>query len=160
MLPRTNPLSSKHCQIQLVKHTEDKLLTLMTPAEQLKILRLKKEITPMERIEAESGLSAWESSIFNADKSLTKKQGQTRDDIKSMNLHSLPATTSVKKLPPVRGASTPVSTSSKEVNNTQTENSAECEGVVNRMRLAGKLIIYDAGIATICLRLLCECDCS
>ena len=120
----------------------------MTPAEQLKILRLKKEITPMERIEAESGLSAWESSILNADKSLTKKQGQTQDDIKSMNLHSLPVTTSVKNLPPVRGASTPVSTSSKEVNNTKTENSAECEGVVNRMRLAGELVIDEASIAT------------
>lgn len=120
----------------------------MTPAEQLKILRLKKEITPMERTEAESGLSAWESSILNADKSLTKKQGQTQDDIKSMNLHSLPVTTSVKNLPPVRGASTPVSTSSKEVNNTKTENSAECEGVVNRMRLAGELVIDEASIAT------------
>lgn len=102
----------------------------------------------MERTEAESGLSAWESSILNADKSLTKKQGQTQDDIKSMNLHSLPVTTSVKNLPPVRGASTPVSTSSKEVNNTKTENSAECEGVVNRMRLAGELVIDEASIAT------------
>jgi hypothetical protein len=147
----TNPLSFKHCQIQLVKHTEDKLLTLMTPAEQLKILRLKKEITPMERIEAESGLSAWESSILNADKSLTKKLGQTQDDIKSMNLHSLPVTTSVKNLPPVRGASTPVPTSSKEVNNTQTENSAECEGVVIRMRLAGQLVIHDTCIAIMML---------
>ena len=126
----------------------------MSPAEQLKILRLKKEITPMERIEAESGLSAWESSILNADKSLTKKQGQTLDDMKSMNLHSLPTATSLKNLPPVRGASTPVSTSSKAVNNTQTESSAECEGVVNRMRLAGELVINDASTASMMLEAL------
>ena len=105
----------------------------MTPAEQLKALRLKKEITPTERIEAESGLSAWESSILSADKSLSRKQGQTLDHVGSIDLHTLPTTTSTKNLPPVRGASTLL-----EVSATKTENSSECEGVINRKRLSGK----------------------
>ena len=113
----------------------------MTPAEQLKILRLKKEISPLERTEAESGLSAWESSISSADKSLSKKQAQTQDDVESINLHRLPVITSAKKIPPVRGASASVSTSVKEVSSTQTENSAECEGAVNRMRQSGKRMV-------------------
>ena len=116
----------------------------MTPAEQRKILRLKKEISPLERIEAESGLSAWETSISSADKSLSKKQGQTQDDVESRSLHRPPVIISTKKLPPVRGSSTPVTTSVKEVSNTNTENSVECNGALTRMRLSGAIAIHDA----------------
>ena len=123
----------------------------MTPAEQLKTLRLKKEITPMERIEAESGLSAWESSILSADKSLSRKQGQTLDHVGSIDLHTLPMTTSTKNLPPVRGASTPL-----EVSGTKTENSSECEGVINRKRLSGKI---DADILIVMVTVIATVSC-
>lgn len=128
----------------------------MTPAEQLKTLRLKKEITPMERIEAESGLSAWESSILSADKSLSRKQGQTLDHVGSIDLHTLPTTTttSTKSLPPVRGASTPL-----EVSGTKTENSSECEGVINRKRLSGKFVILDADNLIIMVSLIAAVSC-
>lgn len=121
----------------------------MTPAEQLKALRLKKEITPTERIEAESGLSAWESSILSADKSLSRKQGQTLDHGGSIDLHTLPTTTGTKNLPPVRGASAPL-----EVSGTKTEISSECEGVINRKRLSGRIVILEADILIIMVTLI------
>ena len=92
---------------QLIKYTEDKLLTLMTPAEQQKILRLRKEISPMDRVEAELGLTAWENSIQSADKSLTRKKNSC--DVESQKLHVPPTELRSKMLPPVRGAAAPVS---------------------------------------------------
>ena len=84
-----------------MKHAEDKLLTLLTPAEQQKILRLKAQASPLEIIEAESGLNAWENSIQSTDKKLSNKLQYVVED-SGKDLHRIPIV-KAKNIPPVRG---------------------------------------------------------
>jgi hypothetical protein len=113
----------------------------MTPAEQQQILRLKKEVTPMERVEAESGLTAWENSIQRADKSLSKKQSKLTNDSTSKNLHSLPSVSKSKNIPPVRGTGSGSAADQKKVDKAgqkPNQSSLNDEDVANNIRLSGK----------------------
>jgi hypothetical protein len=83
----------------LVKYTEDKLLTLLSPAEQQKILRLRSQASPIEIIEAEAGLTAWKKSIESTDKSLLKKESKIDSD---KYLHNISPVDKNKRLPPPR----------------------------------------------------------
>jgi hypothetical protein len=113
----------------------------MTPAEQQKILRLKKEVTPMERVEAESGLTAWENSIQRADKSLSKKQCKLTNDSTSKSLHSLPSVSKSKNIPPVRGTGSGSAADQKKVDKAgqkRNQSSLDDEDVANNIRLSGE----------------------
>lgn len=52
--------------------TEEKLFDLLPDKEKQKALRLKTQASPLEIIEAESGLNAWQQSIQTTDKYLNK----------------------------------------------------------------------------------------
>jgi hypothetical protein len=113
----------------------------MTPAEQQQILRLKKEVTPMERVEAESGLTAWENSIQRADKSLSKKQSNLKKDMISKSLHSLPSVSKSKNIPPVRGSGSAADQTRMKVDKAgqkPKQSSLDDEDVANNIRLSGE----------------------
>lgn len=126
----------------------------MTPAEQQQILRLKKEVTPMERVEAESGLTAWENSIQRADKSLSKKQSNLSKESNSKSLHSLPSVSKSKNIPPVRGSGLAADQTRMKVDKAgqkQNHSSLNDEDVANNIRLSGGfskvLKLFDTDIA-------------
>lgn len=73
-----------------MKFTEDRLMDILPPKEKLKILRLRKEATPSEILEAETELQKWQSEVASKDAELRT---------------SAPST---KPLPPVRGRSQPI----------------------------------------------------
>lgn len=111
----------------------------MTPAEQQQILRLKKEVTPMERVEAESGLTAWENSIQKADKILSKKQSKLSKKNNNKSIHSLPSVTKQKTIPPVRGsAADPTRIQIDKVGQNLNQSSVDDEDVSNNIRLSGE----------------------
>jgi hypothetical protein len=112
----------------------------MTPAEQQQILRLKKEVTPMERVEAESGLTAWENAIQRADKSLSKKQSKLTKESTSKSLHSLPSVSKSKNIPPVRGSGSAADQTKMKVDKAghkPNQSSLDDEDVANNIRLSG-----------------------
>lgn len=111
----------------------------MTPAEQQQILRLKKEVTPMERVEAESGLTAWENSIQRADKSLSKKQSNLTKESISKSLHSLPSVPKSKNIPPVRGsAADQTRMKVDKAGQKPNQSSLDDEDLANNVRLSGE----------------------
>lgn len=57
--------------MQLIQHTEQKLLSVLPEAERKKIQRLKANPTPADISEAEAELSNWSSEIAEADKRLS-----------------------------------------------------------------------------------------
>ena len=146
-----------------MKHAEDKLLTLLSPAERQKILRLKSQASPLEISEAESDLSSWQNIILNTDKSLSKKQndgnnennenngngknskngnGTSALDSKNKNLFddapTSTSTTKAKKLPPVRGGAENVPTSTHVNKNIdKISESSELQDVTYRLRVSG-----------------------
>jgi hypothetical protein len=127
-----------------MKHTEDKLLSILTPAEQQKILRLKSVASPMEIVEAESGLNAWENSIQSTDKNLSRKlNNYSIEDSGSKDLHRLPLN-KAKNIPPVRGVPTETSTYLGMKKNS-TECIEESEDVSYRMRISGENIRWGVG---------------
>lgn len=123
----------------------------MTPAEQQQILRLKKEVTPMERVEAESGLTAWENSIQRADKSLSKKQSNLSKESSSKSLHSLPSVSKAKNIPPVRGSGLAADQTRTKVDKAGQKQNQNDEDVANNIRLSGGfsevLMLFNADIA-------------
>ena len=146
-----------------MKHAEDKLLTLLSPAERQKILRLKSQASPLEISEAESDLSSWQNIIINTDKSLSKKQNDNNGNnennenngngkngknstsalnSKNKNLFddapTSTTTTKAKKLPPVRGGAENVPTSTHVDKNVEKiSESSELQDVTYRLRVSG-----------------------
>ena len=126
---------------QLLKYTEDKLFTLLTPAEQQKILRLKTQASPLDIVEAESSLTAWEDKIQNTDRLLSKRLNHGVTGASDQDLHKIPPALKTKKLPPVRGGVTVISIGTEDDN---TERHDKSEDVAHRLRISGTLKVFYA----------------
>ena len=116
-------------------------MTLMTPAEQQKILRLKSQASPQEIVEAESGLTAWEDKIQNTDKLLSNKLSHSEQDKCGQDLRRTSPTQKSKRLPPVRCGTAVISsvTHSANIQNI-TGKDDKSEDVAYRLRISGTFL--------------------
>ena len=105
---------------ELIKATEEKLLTLLPAKERQTIMRMKVQASPAEVMEAESGLNAWQSKI-----SSTAKASETKSTISKNK----------KGLPPVRGGLIATTTDNETMRTNGTLSAAEQHE--SNIRLAG-----------------------
>eukprot|EP01041_Mallomonas_annulata_P004521 gene4521-8978_t len=93
------PHSDQNLRLKLIKTVEDKIMTLLPDKERLKVLRLKKEVSPQDIQNAENDLGEWQKSIVEKDSKLkttakADKPDQIFDD----------AVPSNRSCPPPRGS--------------------------------------------------------
>ena len=105
---------------ELIKATEEKLLTLLPAKERQTIMRMKVQASPAEVMEAESGLNACQSKI-----SSTAKASETKSTISKNK----------KGLPPVRGGLIATTTDNETMRTNGTLSAAEQHE--SNIRLAG-----------------------
>ena len=106
----------------------------MTPAEQQRILRLKTQASPLDIVEAESGLTAWEGKIQNTDRLLLNKLNYSTEGAGDEVLLRKSPLLKTKKLPPVRGGAAVISVNTEDNN---TEKHDKSEDLAHRLRISG-----------------------
>ena len=129
---------------ELIKATEEKLLTLLPAKERQTIMRMKVQASPAEVMEAESGLNAWQNKI-----SSTVKANETKST----------TVKNKKGLPPVRGGLMPTTTDNETTSSNGTLSAAEQHE--SNLRLAGRpislLCSLSASMSKFYLRRNCSC---